>query len=335
MTTHSTTTSTTTTRRRARKLGGFTLVEILVVIGIMVAIAAIAIPMINRARIVGIKTRVAADLQAIGVALDAYKNDFGDYPRFTADNDDPALAGPAKKFINGAEMLCLALIGPRSKDGIDTFPPGHASDTFDGDGADGPGFRTSVPPSDAASADLAKRRMPRVYGPYMDPAKFKLADPAAMTTTPDLKLHEPKNLVMLSYYDTPILYFPSRAQKASINAPSGYVALLPASPVPLDHPIRGSMWDARYGVRFFRHGGEANDNESIKRFRVMLGDTNFDGDIDPASETADHEGGYALWATGPDDKFGPDDLPPTVTSPSAFKQVEEAVQKCDDVVNFR
>src|SRR5688500_15384527 len=59
----------------------FTLVEVLVVIGIMVVIAGIAIPMINKARKQGIRVRVAGDLNTIGVALEAYKNDFGDYPR--------------------------------------------------------------------------------------------------------------------------------------------------------------------------------------------------------------------------------------------------------------
>src|SRR5688500_7994449 len=81
------TTLTTTHRPGTTRHGGFTLVEVLVVVGIMVLIAGIAIPMINKARKAGIKTRVAADLQSVGVGLDAYRNDFTDYPRFSTEND--------------------------------------------------------------------------------------------------------------------------------------------------------------------------------------------------------------------------------------------------------
>jgi type II secretory pathway pseudopilin PulG len=306
---------------------------VLVVIGIMVVIAGIAIPMINKARKQGIRVRVAGDLNTIGVALEAYKNDFGDYPRFTPDNDDPAVTAPGgKKFINGAEMLCLALIGPRSQNGNDQFPAGHNSDTHDGDGADGPGFRTSLPPAGSSAADeaRAKRRMPRTYGPYIDPSKFKVADPSP-TAPADLKSHDPKNLVILSYYNTPIVYFPARGQKSQTSVAGGFVADIPGSPVPPAHPVRGSKWDARYGVRFFRHLGEANDAESLKRLRVMLGDTNFDGDLDPL-ETDANQANFALWATGADDKFGPAGLPGAATD---LEPIRKAVEKCDDVTNFR
>src|SRR5687767_13402415 len=231
-----------------RNGGGFTLVEILVVIGIMVLIAGIAIPMVNKARKAGIKTRVAADLQSVGVGLDAYRNDFSDYPRFTSENDWPGGA----EFLDGAEILCLAMVGPRSALGADGIAPGQSGDApgGDGDGYDGPGFRTTIPPV----GDLGVRRAGRHYGPYLDPSKFKVGEPG--NDNPDIKTHDPKKLVLISYYGTPILYFPARAQKAPINVPNGYIAPLPpGTPIALDDPIKRSMWDARYGVQFFRHPG--------------------------------------------------------------------------------
>jgi type II secretory pathway pseudopilin PulG len=289
----------------------------------MVVIASIAIPMVNRARKAGVKTRVAADLQAIGVSLDAYRNDFGDYPRFTPDNDDPANL----EFLNGAEILCLALIGPRSANGADLVPANDPSDTNDGDGADGPGFRTTIPPAGTTGA----RRAGRTWGPYIEADKFKLADPNDPAA--DAKQHDPTRLVMLSYYGTPIVYLPSRAQKPAFNVAEGYVATPPpaGSPVAPDHPIRGSMWDVRYASRndgaggqvsFFRHEheGETDDVEALDRIRAMMGDINLDGDIDPG-ETALATGGYALWSAGHDDQFGPHEA----THP----------EECDDVMSFR
>src|SRR5438046_1418118 len=55
---------------------GFTLIEILVAIGIIVLLAAIAIPAVIHAWRAAQKTRVAADLQSISAGLEAYKLDF-------------------------------------------------------------------------------------------------------------------------------------------------------------------------------------------------------------------------------------------------------------------
>ena len=60
---------------------GFTLVELMVVIGIIALLATILLPMANRARAVARRTALAADLQAIATAIDAYEHDYGDIPR--------------------------------------------------------------------------------------------------------------------------------------------------------------------------------------------------------------------------------------------------------------
>src|SRR5829696_9407753 len=78
---------------------GFTLIELLVVIGIIVLLAGLLLPMLYKTYRSASRTRLAADLNSIGVALDAYKSDFGDYPRVPA-------AG------TGFAVLGKALIGP-------------------------------------------------------------------------------------------------------------------------------------------------------------------------------------------------------------------------------
>src|SRR4051812_23042576 len=87
---------------------GFTLVEMLVVIGIIVVVVGLATPMITRAWRAGDRAATLADLQAIATALEAYKQDHGDYPRIT--ETTAFSAGP--NDYTGARMLCRALIGP-------------------------------------------------------------------------------------------------------------------------------------------------------------------------------------------------------------------------------
>ena len=65
---------------KARNRKGFTLIELMIVIAIIIILAAIAIPnylkMTQRAK----KARVASDFDAIGTALEAYYTDWGAYP---------------------------------------------------------------------------------------------------------------------------------------------------------------------------------------------------------------------------------------------------------------
>jgi prepilin-type N-terminal cleavage/methylation domain-containing protein len=121
---------------------GFTLIEMLVVIGILALLMGILLPMVIRAVRSGDRAKASAQIQSIAAALESYHQSFGDYPRLPEAN----LAGtaPAPRMY-GSDLLLWALIAPRDATQ---------------DGAEGPGFR--------------KRGMQgQVYGPYLPIEKFK------------------------------------------------------------------------------------------------------------------------------------------------------------------
>lgn len=68
------------TRARTTRRPAFTLVELLVAVGIIVILAAILIPTIAAARRKALETRVALEVNQIDKSMEAYKLKHGDYP---------------------------------------------------------------------------------------------------------------------------------------------------------------------------------------------------------------------------------------------------------------
>ncbi len=91
-----------------RKKLGFTMVEILTVVGIIAILVAVLIPALTVVRRIAKETQQKAQLTAIDLALIAFKADHGDYPPsdWTLDGE-PTLGGD----YGGAQKLAEALLG--------------------------------------------------------------------------------------------------------------------------------------------------------------------------------------------------------------------------------
>lgn len=189
----------------------FTLIELLVVIGIIAVLAGVLIPVVLGAIKRANSAKLGTELAAIGIALEAYKADFGDYPR-----PDASFPG------TGGQVLAKALMGIAPAADITVFSNPSQPGTFlTVAGAGSPQYFMSIklaksapppttPPNPPESLEWEEIPIPyadggtgpgfrirasgRVYGPYLSADKFKVG----------------KQMLLLDSQGNPILYFPAR-----------------------------------------------------------------------------------------------------------------------------
>lgn len=89
-----------------RKRKGLTLIEILTVVGIIAILVGLLLPATSMVRRLARETKQRAQFTAIGLGLEAFKNDFGSYPASNLSVD----AG-AQFAYTGAQKLSEALLG--------------------------------------------------------------------------------------------------------------------------------------------------------------------------------------------------------------------------------
>jgi type II secretory pathway pseudopilin PulG len=89
-----------------RKRTGFTVVEVLAAVGIIALMIGLLIPALSMVRNTAKETKQKAQFATIELALTAFKNDYGDYPR----SDWPLPPAPWSDYC-GAQKLAEALVG--------------------------------------------------------------------------------------------------------------------------------------------------------------------------------------------------------------------------------
>lgn len=317
--------------------GGFTVIELLVVVGIIVLLAGILLPMLYKTYRSASKTRLAADLNTIGVALDAYKSDFGDYPRVPTPGSGFAILG--KALVGPFDSGTLSLQqnptpgGPPFKAGAVGFvganqhvalretsngvgsadwtpaPGGPIPPFIFTDGADGPGFRVRYDPITKAGGKITPA--------YLPPGKFKQ-----------------QGLALLDHNGSPILYFPASPVKINLNvAGSLYVA----SPGPTQTPMFNFDDNGTLALSMMRTDTIPTAAAALTRMQMMMGlrgdylvGGSKAGQLMPGLTPVNQP--YLLWSPGADGFFGP--LEDITQMNGDLALIDRAVRKCDDVANI-
>lgn len=240
------------------------MVELMVAIGIMVILAGILLVGVNKATASARRTRAKADLQMISVGLEAYRQDFGDYPR---------ALGNLADYSDGAWLLCRALVAPG---------PETSARPMTADGANDVGFR------------VRSGGQGRIYGPYVNVEKFTVQTVDTGVATDPIRYYL-VDKVFSSDQHPPILYVPKHVR--TILPAQGYVDV--NSNVMYDFTYAANM--ATVGV--WPTLGTKTPVQQV-RMMMGIKPANIANNFISAGETPAFTGPYILWMAGSDGLFG-------------------------------
>ena len=263
---------------------GFTLIEVLVVMGIILVLIGILLPALNKAHKSAVRTKMAAEIQLLTQGLDAYRLDFGDYPR-------PSTTGSAPF---GPEILCWALVapGPASQDGFGD--PANQNNNLSG-----PGFRL-------------RGTQGKVYGPYINIDRYLIGTRGTGNTVTAVTngSYNDTNTVIGDYYGNIILYF-IRNKGANTSTAAGYLSTVAYGGTPDKMPAF-NLTDAHITFPTVPNltSPDQNMQACLPGFSLS-----WPGSAQPPNSVNYNAAGvslppYLLWSSGPDGIFGL--LPSTV-----------------------
>ncbi len=329
--------------RCASRRSGFTLIEILVVLGIILLLSGILLTAVVRARKTAGGIRLKADLQAIGSALDAYRQDFGDYPRSTLANTNRVgafVAGGSNAYAtsdqgdkdlvdSGAILLCWALLapGPFQTDG---FGLRDSAGTELLDTANGNVNQPDFGFMDRPSAFGGKARLP-----YLKPENWKIRTRFGKGAVKgsikpsDSPPYTPFCYELRDVNDVTILYYPRIRGNPVTPQPVNLGNRATAAVAYTSSVVNGSVaidptrWVAPYDSAIYN----LLDNPAYFNFSSTDISVSTQAVADPnntilrAVQDAKFMGPYLLWDAGNDGRFG---LPAGVVDPG----------KVDDVSNI-
>jgi prepilin-type N-terminal cleavage/methylation domain-containing protein len=267
---------------------GFTMIELLVVIGIIAVLVSILLPTIFAVKRKAEIARTKSDLDTISIALEEYKKVFFDYPRQADPNKGSAASTPRDR------LLYQYLIGPN-----------------------GQGVRV-------AGTSSSNTQGGKKWGPYLPPDKFKYG---SYTSRNGVDLHDrilDRYGQEIMYYPRYNNYDKRPGLPGGTALTDGYLlGKVAASPPPASSPQSDVP---KIRAMFNKYDGlvaqstdteppaqpQAAINEHIVHTLYMLGDgddavggTPVNNQIIPP-ESLTFKGPYMLISAGPDKKWGRD-----------------------------
>lgn len=349
-----------------RRRTAFTLIEMLVVIGIIVLLVGIAAPMIYKAYKSGSSARLKADLATISTALEAYKGDHGDYPRAGISDAGAAILG--KALVGPADQVHYAAPPATT---ITNMPPAYsagstykAGDIVTNGNESSPGALDNIYVClKECTGQTPPAANPRYNVYWTQVTHFDGADGPGFRVRPVInrtaqgKPVPPylnigriamRGLVFVDAEGNPILYFAGSPTKGDLavadngtTTAGGYLTVFQGANNYADPRVgRLSRFNLRDNISVFRRDTETDYANATKRIAGMLNDFGAAATVDSAApapngaidntalgETA-VSANYLLWCAGGDGLFGPE-VPATIVD---FKK---DIAKCDDVTNFR
>lgn len=108
-----------------RRVGGFTLVELLIVIGIIVLLMSVLLPALAAVRQRAKKLATRAQLQSLVVSSDAYFFDFSAYPGYLANGDWQS--NDVANYLTSTENVVVSLMGGAVDSGGDMSVSGASA----------------------------------------------------------------------------------------------------------------------------------------------------------------------------------------------------------------